>query len=187
MPFLRGHLRRMNRARQHWWSIDEPISFSPVREFIRDYPHGLFKIRIIYGPAIQSIEVLPYAVKPVKSLRLVDGGDLNYAFKFADREALTRLLSEKNEADDILIYRQNLVTDTSYTNIVFGDGAQWFTPAQPLLEGVQRSRLIESGKIKKIDIDIKSIAKFKTAKLINAMMTWQESPEIPVSKIYGMK
>ena len=41
------------------------------------------------------------------------------------------LKKQQGDCDEILIIRDNHLTDTSYTNVALYDGQQWFTPLYP--------------------------------------------------------
>ncbi len=86
-------------------------------------------------------------------------------------------------ADDVLIVKNGLLTDTSYANIAFFDGVQWLTPATPLLAGTRRQQLLEQGVITEATLHPSDLKQFKFAKLMNAMLTWAESPLISVENI----
>ena len=62
----------------------------------------------------------------------------DYSFKFSNRKAIDDLLKFRNGCDDILIVRNGLITDTSYSNVVFRKDNMYFTPNFPLLNGTKR-------------------------------------------------
>jgi 4-amino-4-deoxychorismate lyase len=88
------------------------------------------------------------------------------------------------ETDDILIIKNGNVTDTSFSNIVFFDGTKWLTPAQPLLRGTKREKLIRENIIFEETITKNEIQRFQNAVLINAMIDIEESPIIEIQNIY---
>jgi 4-amino-4-deoxychorismate lyase len=88
------------------------------------------------------------------------------------------------EADDILIIKNEMVTNTSFSNIVFFDGTKWLTPAQPLLRGTKREKLIRENIIFEETITKNEIQRFQNAVLINAMIDIEESPIIEIKNIY---
>ena len=67
--------------------------------------------------------------------------------------------------------------------MVFFNGTEWHTPKNPLLLGTHRARLIDEHKIIEKEIKIMELANYKKVKFINAMMLWDESPEIAIQQI----
>jgi 4-amino-4-deoxychorismate lyase len=153
---------------------------------------GLFKCRVIYGKTLESVEFLPYQRRVINTLKVVDANEvateiateIDYSCKFADRAIFHRLLEKCANCDDILIVKNGLLTDTSYTNILFFDGRLWLTPALPLLQGTQRAKLLAEDKIVNAAIRPSDIAHFQKARLINAMMRFEDGVDIDIGKIF---
>ncbi len=184
MPYLKWHLQRIYRSRKLLWGISDYFSPYPILEAAAAFPIGIYKVRLVYSDIIHEIDLIPYAIRPVLSLQLIDAGALVYDHKYADRSALQQLVQQRGEADDVLMYHEERITDCSYANVAFYDGATWYTPSAPLLLGVQRSRLISAGLLSPLDINIQDLGRFQSVRLINAMMPWEESPLIHTSKIF---
>jgi 4-amino-4-deoxychorismate lyase len=121
-------------------------------------------------------------VKPVTQLKLVVSDDVEYSFKYADRNHLQQLFAFRGDCDDVLIIKKGFVTDCSYANVIFKQNNQWVTPATPLLKGVMRQRLLQTGIIKEAAIHVDEIARFESCKLINALLELN-GPEIDVDHI----
>ena len=85
--------------------------------------------------------------------------------------------------EKIVIVKQGFITDTSYANIVFFDGHKWFTPVSPLLKGTKRTFLLDKKIIEETEIRIDDLEKFKKARLINAMIDFEDKVEILVENI----
>ncbi|MGH2645634.1 MAG: hypothetical protein ACRDE2_16915, partial [Chitinophagaceae bacterium] len=108
---------------------------------------------------------------------------IDYHLKFANRECFTRLKSGLQEGSEILIIKNKLLTDTTFTNVALFDGTKWFTPEVPLLEGIQRNFLINEGIIFAEEIRLKDLYFFKKIKLFNAMINWDEAPVLDISSV----
>lgn len=159
------------------WDLEEFLDRQKVPD------DGFYKCRVTYGSDLVTVDFQPYTIKRVVTLKLVNGGGINYERKFADRRPLERLLRQKESSDDILILRDNMITDTSYANIVFADGEEeWYTPASPLLNGTMRQYLLESGRIREMPMGLKELDNFWKFKLVNAMLGW-DAPESHISNI----
>lgn len=144
---------------------------------------GKYKCRIVYSTQIESIDFLPYKSKDIKSLKIIEVDNIDYAYKFLDRKSLEKAFLQKGDADDIIISKGGLVTDTYFANLAFFDGKNWSTPANPLLKGTKRALLIKSNAIIEKEIKTRDIQQYKKVSLINAMLDLSEV-EIDTNCIY---
>jgi 4-amino-4-deoxychorismate lyase len=147
------------------------------------FSQGLVRCNIFYDAVIRGIEFSAYIRKEIRSLRLVEDNTINYPLKFSDRQALLALFEQRGEADEIIIVKNGLLTDTSMSNLVFTDGQRWFTPATPLLRGTCRERLLAEGRIVERIIRQGDLEGFTGCRLINAMRDLDDGELIPVSGI----
>ena len=145
---------------------------------------GKYKLRVSYNANSFSYQFDSYYDKEVHSLKLVVDNEIDYSHKFEDRSAIEKLINMRGGFDDILIIKQGHVTDTSFTNIVFFDGYDWFTPDTPLLEGTRRAALLEQGIIQEMPIRMHDIKQYQSFKLINAMRPFETTPEISCQNIF---
>jgi 4-amino-4-deoxychorismate lyase len=120
----------------------------------------------------------------IHALRLVRGNP-DYAFKYADRGALEKLLKLKSSCDEILIVRNGLITDTSFSNVLLQQGDRFFTPATFLLNGTRRQQLLREGIITEKEIPAAELQNYDYILLINAMLDINNAPRIPISNICG--
>lgn len=181
---LSAHAARFNHTRLALWNCSEP---APLKTAIQ-LPDWLladetYKCRVTYGPIIQKIEFEVYHVRPVHSLTLINCGGLEYRFKYADRQPINDLFAQRGPADDVLMVRDGFLTDTSYANVALFDGDRWLTPAQPLLEGTQRARLLSEGILSPANIRPTDLANFQHIKLINAMLDWDQTAILPANAV----
>ncbi len=143
---------------------------------------GLFKCRVVYEEKINKITFQPYTIKPIQSFKLVEANDIEYNFKFENRDQLNDLYNLKGLADDIIIVKNGLVTDSSYANLIFKRGDDWITPESPLLLGTMRQKLIDENKVKCGTVLIEDICRYEKVKLINSMLGCG-GLEVEISKI----
>lgn len=169
----------------HQQRVNQLASHSMTDYIVRlELPHvGTYRLRIDYTPMhIIQHTITPYISKRITSLRLVTVDDhFQYAHKWADRSALEMSLTQKNDADDILIVRHGLITDTSFSNILLLDGMQWVTPAEPLLAGTCRARLLQQQRIIAKTIHLEDLSKYSHFMLINAMRDFDLTRVVSVS------
>lgn len=181
---LEYHTKRMNDSRSALLGATGIIDLSEHISVPISLGKGIYKCRVIYGEVIDSIEFTPYQVRPVSRLRIVEDDTIQYDHKYTDRTRLDDLL-QGCQADDILIIKNGVVTDTSVANILFYDGTGWITPSTPLLRGTKREFLLRRGFITERRISKKELGDFEKATLINAMIDLGEGPVIDVSNILG--
>jgi 4-amino-4-deoxychorismate lyase len=179
------HNNRVNKSRKllfqskHTWDLSKIIRVPDLDQ------NTIYRCRFLYGREPDGFEFIPYSGRIVQKLYLVDCGDLEYSFKYADRSELEKLRNSipDPEISDILMVRKGLITDTSFSNIVLFDDHQWYTPATPILMGTKREFYIDNGIILKRDIKPADIFNYRKARLINAMLDLYEGEDIPVSNI----
>lgn len=181
---LWAHNERYNRTRQALWQKTDALRLENqvvVPGWL--LPDRIYKCRVTYGPTIENVEFEEYHVRPVHRLMLVEADGLDYRYKYANRQPINDLVAQRGSADDVLMVRNGLLTDTSYANIALFDGRRWYTPAQPLLEGTQRARLLREGVLHPIDIRPAELQNYTSVRLINAMLGWEQAINLPVEAI----
>lgn len=152
---------------------------------VPEFAHtGVYKCRVVYDDKITKVEFLPYIIRSVRSLKLIFDEDICYQYKFIARDKIIRLMERRENCDDILIIQKGMVTDSSYSNVVFKDSkGNWVTPSTYLLPGTRRASLIRQGLITEREIRRIDIAKYSELKLINAMLGLDDTEAIPVRNI----
>lgn len=181
---LEFHNRRLNQSRLRLFGIREELDLSDVIKIPSDCSSGLFRCRVIYAETIEKTEFVPHLFREISSLKLIDASELDYSFKWADRQRLQQFFDQRGSCDDILIVKNGCLTDSFTANLLLFDGQRWLTPDTPLLEGTQRARLLETGQISEVRITVADLPAFQLAGLINAMQDLENMPQIPVSRIY---
>lgn len=151
--------------------VSTPYNLS---ELIIPPDDALYRCRFLYTSHSFTIEFHPYTPKKTSTLRLIPNDIITYSYKFADRHALNALYEQRNGCDDVLILKNNLLTDTSIANIAFYLDNQWLTPETPLLEGTTRARLIDEGKIFPARLSAFDARNASKIALMNAMIGWVE-------------
>lgn len=183
---IKLHQIRMNNARNLLFDCNNNIYLNnELEKYTKNHPiENIQKCRIIYNKQIENIEFHPYVFPKIKSLKIVFNDLIDYNFKYENRESINQLFKQRQNCDDILIIKDGLITDTSYCNILFFDGKRWLTPEKPLLKGVQRQFLIENEIIETANITISDLQYFTKARLINAMIGFEQELNLKIEKIY---
>ncbi len=165
------HNERLNHTRFKLYAQKEPLD---IQEYLKEPPKsGLWRARVVYNIDIIDIEYIPYTHKNHNIFGLVEfNGD--YSFKYTNRSQLNSTLKMCKNCDDVILYKDGLLTDTTIANIALYRNGVWWTPAKPLLAGTTRERLLRSGKIRAKDIEYKSINEYEKFALMNAMIGFVE-------------
>lgn len=177
------HNARMNDARKNLFGCGDAID---LRDFItipQEHAIGRHKCKVVYSRQIHEVLFELYPARSIRNLKVLHCDDIEYSYKFCDRERINALFRMREGRDEILIVKHGLVTDTSISNIAFFDGSRWLTPRSVLLRGTKRDQLLSQGKILESDIGISDLGDFKKAGLINAMLDLGEIT-IEIADIY---
>ena len=180
---MENHNSRLNHSRKALYKSTDIIDLQQVIQIPSDIKKGLYKCRVSYSKEIKTIEFELYVPRTIKSLRLIEANTIFYNYKYTNRGRLNELLTKRERFDEILIVKNGYITDTSYSNIIFFDGTQWFTPSTPLLQGTMRSSLLKNNVIAEMKIKVADLKQFKKARLINAMIPFESGKDIKIEKI----
>ena len=184
--FLTGlHQKRMNETFSHFGKECKIDIYSSFINLEHD-EDGLYKFRIEYDLDDNfKTQIVPYAISEHDDFELVIDNEIDYTFKSADRTQFQKLKNDSG-ADEIIIIKENRITDTSYSNLLFLKDKTWFTPKTYLLNGVMRQSLLVSKKIKEAEITLDNIKEFSHFQLINALNDFDEMFIYPIEKIINL-
>jgi len=177
------HIRRMKQSAKVLFKtslIFEPEQVLKEARQKAKNKDGLFKFRLEYGLDEFLWEFVPYSLPNIKTLKLIYSDAIDYSLKYSDRSKLNFLRGRKGDADDILIVKNNEITDTSFANILFYDGNQWLTPKNPLLHGTQRAFLLERNYISKAIIRVDDLFRFQKSRIVNAMIRFEDELDMEI-------
>lgn len=167
------HNERFNNSRESLFQIKEHIDLLDYLKLHEFNKSGLYKCRILYNQNIKSIEFIPYIVRKVRNLKLIYA-DIDYKYKYEDRTNINKLLELRENCDDVLIVKNNRLTDTSAANIAFFDNNKWYTPLCPLLKGTEREKLLRDRIIFEDDLKISDLKRFYKIALFSSMLDFGE-------------
>ena len=179
---LAGHIARMQQAAAHF-RFRAPALPDLLLLLPAELHDTKVKCRIRYRETLLEISFDQYEPKRVQSLQMVEASP-DYCFKYTNRDELNRLLEQKGEADEILITCNGLITDTTFSNVVFRQGDHLFTPDSWLLNGTKRQKLLREGTITVRKITRETVQAYESVHLINAMLDIEDTPPVPVSCIF---
>ncbi len=143
-------------------------------EYIYPTSAELLKCKVIYTKnEIIDISYTPYKPRGIKSFKIIEDNNIDYKYKSTNRTNIDKLYEKKKNSDEIVIIKNDLLTDTSIANIAIQLDNIWYTPKTPLLNGTTRQRLIDEGKLKEKDIDLEMVFKAQKLALMNAMIDFK--------------
>jgi 4-amino-4-deoxychorismate lyase len=182
---LNFHNERVNYSRGILFQSADVWDLSQLIAIPELDPHIIYKCRLLYSRAVEQVVFLPYTPRIIKKLYIVTDNDLNYSLKYTDRQALDRLKNSITiqQDSDILIVKNGLISDTSFTNIAFYDGSSWYTPDSPLLKGTKREFYLRKGTLIEKKITPPDLPKYQKARLINAMLDLEDGEDIMIEDI----
>jgi 4-amino-4-deoxychorismate lyase len=178
------HASRLNYSRKALLDAKTQISLEVYINIPAFCTKGIFKCKVLYGLNIEDVTYEPYIPRKIKSLRLVEDDLITYSYKYSNRGKIDELFAKKGDCDDILIVKKGQITDTSFSNILFKDGNQWVTPANPLMQGTMRSFLLKNLFITEREIKVNDLYQFQKAMLVNAMLPLETGTEIEIGNIF---
>ena len=148
---------------------------------IPGYPTA--RIRVDYDlTGIQNIDAFPYSIRSIRHIAIMPLAEHDYRFKYADRTWINDLVS-RSGCDEIIMAEGPYIRDASIANLAFFNGKDWLTPDIPLLAGTMRQQLLEQGIIQPATIRVEDLSQYQKIRLINAMIPWLKSPDLPISLV----
>jgi len=149
-------------------SINKKIN---LNQYISFSGSDLTRCRVLYNKnGILNVSYFKYTIKSIKSFALVYDDDIVYDKKYEDRDNINRLYELKKDSNEIIIIKNNLITDTSIANIACYYNDLWITPRIPLLYGTTLKRFIKDGSLECSDITLGILKSSTKIATLNAMV-----------------
>ena len=179
------HQKRVNDTFAHF-GAQGSIDLEKIFKSLEHDEDGLYKLRIVYDLNRNfKHQMIPYAIPEIENFQLVENNSYDYSFKFEDRKEFEKMKT-KAKTEEIIIVKNNHITDTSYTNILFLKDETWYTPTTYLLNGVMRQHLLKEKKIKEAEITLQNIREFSHFQLINSMNDFDDMFIYPIERIVNL-
>ncbi|MEA3447777.1 MAG: aminotransferase class IV [Bacteroidota bacterium] len=169
VPLIEYHQRRYKQCLKEHFKHVKPVQLCHIADKYAN-KQGTWKLRIEYDHKIRNIDCIPYKPRRIKRFHLVCDDQIDYAWKYSNRKTFEKLKSRYQEDEEIIIVKNNLITDSSYANLAFYAAPYWYTPKHPLLKGVMREYLLAHNSIKTAIITTGQLKHFEIFCQINAML-----------------
>jgi len=164
LQYIGYHQARFDKTRQACYGSADKISLSSL---LLPPKNLTCKVRVEYAHEVLHVDYIPYLPRLINSFCIVES-NLNYTYKWSNREEINALLFEGY--DDIIIVKNGLLCDTSIANVALLIDGVWMTPKTPLLKGVTRQRLIDSGFLQVRNLTEESLKKMEKFAIMNALI-----------------
>ena len=182
---LDQHQKRVNETFAYFGK-EVSINLDEIFKSLEHDEDGLYKFKITYDlTGKYRTQMIPYAMSEIANFQLVENNSYDYSFKFEDRKELEKM-KILSKAAEIIIVKNNHITDSSYSNLLFKKGKDWFTPKTYLLNGVQRQYLLKTKKIKEADITLQNMSEYSHFQLINALNEIDDAYSYPINRIKNL-
>ena len=182
---LDQHQKRVNETFSYFGK-EVSINIDEIFKSLKHDEDGLYKFKITYDlTGKYRTQMIPYAMSEIANFQLVENNSYDYSFKFEDRKEIEKM-KILSKAAEIIIVKNNHITDTSYSNLLFKKGKDWFTPKTFLLNGVQRQSLLKAKKIKEAEITLQNLSEYSHFQLINALNEADDSYSYPIDRIKNL-
>jgi len=182
---LEYHEKRMIRSSMEIWG-KEHHHCADLKEIQKAASkldsNTIYKLRIVYNDKYFDYGFEIYELKEIKSLKLIENPDIEYANKYLVRQQLDSCFNLKDTCDDILITRYGAISDSYYCNVAFEKDGCWYTPDMPLLKGTKRQLLLDKKLIQEADVFIEDIPDYSKIRLFNALIEFGEI-ELSINEI----
>ncbi|MFV0483218.1 MAG: aminotransferase class IV [Bacteroidales bacterium] len=174
------HQKRLERTQDVFYNVNN-IKLTDILPDVKTNEE--MKCRIIYSDKIEDIKLTPPQERTVNELVTVNADGINYKYKNANRKVFEKISEGLEEQQLPLIIKEGFITDTSISNVVVRIGDELITPIEPLLRGVQRQHLVDTGVVIEAPIPTSIIDFIDEIILINCMMPLANSIRLPKSAI----
>lgn len=181
---LQLHQQRMDLTLKSLRNAPNPFSLKDRIFCPMEWAEGIVKCRVLYDLDGIAITYDPYFKRSLRSFKLIEGDQISYSYKYADRSAIDQLFASRGACDDIIMTKNGLVTDASMANLVFRKNRWLYTPASPLLAGTKRKQYLQEGRIRPMEIRVSEMKEYDAFKCINAMLDLEDTDWLPISCIY---
>ncbi len=166
---LEYHQARVNSAYKEFFKIEPKLN---LKETLSSHPtDNLYRAKIVYDiNGLVSKDYYIYKQKRISTLLLVEIPNINYKFKYFNRDFLTPL--QKQQADEFIITQNGYLRDTTIANIALlhTKSQKWHTPKTPLLQGTTLNRYLDNKELIKTDVHYKDLKNYSKIALLNAMI-----------------
>lgn len=146
-----------------------------LQEYINPISEELLRCKFIYDEnGVVDVLYFPYKKREIKSFKIIFDNEIEYSKKYLNRAKLDELYEKRDDCDEVIIIKNEIVTDTTIANIAIFYENSWITSKNCLLDGTTRARLLEEKKLFEKDITLDMLKNASKVALMNAMIGFDE-------------
>ncbi|MFW2552009.1 aminotransferase class IV family protein [Aliarcobacter butzleri] len=146
-----------------------------LQEYINPISEELLRCKLIYDEnGVVDVLYFPYKKREIKSFKIIFDNEIEYSKKYLNRAKLDELYEKRDDCDEVIIIKNEIVTDTTIANIAIFYENFWITSKNCLLGGTTRARLLEEKKLFEKDITLDMLKNASKVALMNAMIGFDE-------------
>jgi len=171
---LQYHQARLNNAYKEFFKKEPLLN---LQQILNPPPIGLYRIKVIYNiNGLVSIDYFNYKPKTINKIMLIEASNLNYTFKYTNRDFFNTLYNIYSNVDEFIITKNGFLCDTTIANIALYHTKEqtWHTPKKPLLYGTTLARYLKAKKLTPKDIHYTNLKNYSKIALLNAMIDFKE-------------
>ncbi|MDN5113470.1 aminotransferase class IV family protein [Aliarcobacter butzleri] len=154
-----------------------------LQEYINPISEELLRCKLIYDEnGVVDVLYFPYKKREIKSFKIIFDNEIEYSKKYLNRAKLDELYEKRDDCDEVIIIKNEIVTDTTIANIAIFYENSWITSKNCLLGGTTRARLLEEKKLLEKDITLDMLKNASKVALMNAMIGFDEIKDFKIKE-----
>ncbi|MCG3691797.1 aminotransferase class IV family protein [Aliarcobacter butzleri] len=154
-----------------------------LQEYINPISEELLRCKLIYDEnGVVDVLYFPYKKREIKSFKIIFDNEIEYSKKYLNRAKLDELYEKRDDCDEVIIIKNEIVTDTTIANIAIFYENSWITSKNCLLGGTTRARLLEEKKLFEKDITLDMLKNASKVALMNAMIGFDEIKDFKIKE-----
>ncbi|RZV13238.1 aminotransferase class IV family protein [Aliarcobacter butzleri] len=154
-----------------------------LQEYINPILEELLRCKLIYDEnGVVDVLYFPYKKREIKSFKIIFDNEIEYSKKYLNRAKLDELYEKRDDCDEVIIIKNEIVTDTTIANIAIFYENSWITSKNCLLDGTTRARLLEEKKLFEKDITLDMLKNASKVALMNAMIGFDEIKDFKIKE-----
>lgn len=154
-----------------------------LQEYINPISEELLRCKLIYDEnGVVDVLYFPYKKREIKSFKIIFDNEIEYSKKYLNRAKLDELYEKRDDCDEVIIIKNEIVTDTTIANIAIFYENSWITSKNCLLGGTTRARFLEEKKLFEKDITLDMLENASKVALMNAMIGFDEIKDFKIKE-----
>ncbi|MBF7064878.1 aminotransferase class IV family protein [Aliarcobacter butzleri] len=154
-----------------------------LQEYINPISEELLRCKLIYDEnGVVDVLYFPYKKREIKSFKIIFDNEIEYSKKYLNRAKLDELYEKRDDCDEVIIIKNEIVTDTTIANIAIFYENSWITSKNCLLGGTTKARLLEEKKMFEKDITLDMLKNASKVALMNAMIGFDEIKDFKIKE-----